>query len=98
MCFPVNRFVTYINPYCSSCQPAVEAMQAAVEKLGYPVPDLRSVLDDLDTAVALGITRPPALVLRDSVITQGSGSSKHIQCKLAEHLASHPAATEAADV
>lgn len=66
----MSQYRIYFNPHCAGCEPAIEAMRQAVLALGQE-PQILNVLDDLDTAARLRITRVPALVRDEAVLSQG---------------------------
>ena len=75
----MHYYRIYINPHCQSCEALVTRMQTAVTARGYPVPETVSVLDDLETAVRLRITRVPALVHNDRLVAQGAVGRQALQ-------------------
>lgn len=75
----MKNFQIYVNPHCHDCDSLIEVMQTIVKNRGLPEAGIVNVLDDMDTAVALRITRVPALVYADKVIAQGAVSEAHLE-------------------
>lgn len=82
----MNNFQIYVNPHCHDCDSLIEAMQAAVRRHGYPDVDLLNVLEHVDAAVALRITRVPALVYADQLIAQGVVNEAQLEKRLNQCL------------
>lgn len=75
----MSNYQIYINPHCGNCAPAIARMRAAVTAMGHPAPDVVNVLDDVDGAVRLRITRVPALVRDGQVLVQGAAGHRALQ-------------------
>ena len=83
----MDSFQIYVNPHCHDCDALIEAMQATVRRNGYPDAALLNVLEHVDAAVALRITRVPALVYADKLIAQGVVSEEQLEKRLKHSLA-----------
>ena len=82
----MNSFLIYVNPHCHDCDSLIEAMQTMVKNRGYPEADIVNVLEDTDAAVALRITRVPALVFANRVIAQGAVTEAQLEKCLEQSL------------
>lgn len=87
----MEKFRIYINPHCHDCDAAIEAMQKVVKNRGGAEAEIINVLDDVDGAVALSLTRVPALVKGRQVIVQGAIT----EGQLKERLDQYPVTGEA---
>ncbi len=83
----MKKFQIYINPHCHDCDAVIEAMQDVVKCRGGAEAEIINVLDDVDAAVALRITRVPALVKGHQVIVQGTITEGQLKERLEQYLA-----------
>lgn len=83
----MEKFQIYINPHCHDCDAVIETMQNALKSRGDAEAEIVNVLDDVDAAVALRITRVPALVKGHHVIVQGAITEGRLKERLDQYLA-----------
>jgi len=77
----MHELELFTSPYCPHCSSMNEQLRAILADRAPGRIDLRerSMLDDLDRAVDLGIRRTPALVLDDRLVHQGAWRERDLQ-------------------
>lgn len=78
---PSRRVTLYVSQHCPACR-RLSAELVACCRRGGVEPDVRDVLDHLETAARLGITRPPAVLLDGRLFGQGGAVLSKLKRKL----------------